>query len=295
VTAASPSQVIGDYFRAMGISLLHGRYFTEADNAENQLVLIVNHEFAEHYWPHQNPIGKRMRVGTQQAKTPWMTVVGEVADAKLTSPDADASEQFYQPVAQLEKDAGPLASPTDVNGNGGYIVLRSALPPQQMENALRATVRSIDSQLPLTQVQTMEEVVSQSEAPRRFNTVIISSFALAAVLLAILGVYSVIAFSVASRGQEMAIRIALGSQRSGIVRLVLQSGIKLAAIGCVFGLAGAVAASALLRSFLFGVSPFDPLVMVLATLVIFVLALVASALPARRAASANPIHALRGE
>jgi predicted permease len=295
ITAASPFQVIGDYFRAMGISLIHGRYFNESDKADNQLVVIVNHEFAEHYWPHQNPVGKRMRVGTQQSKTPWMTVVGEVADAKLTSPDADAGEQFYQPVAQLEKDAGVLASPTDVSGNGGYIVLRSALPPQQMENALRATVRSLDAQLPLTQVQTMDEIVSQSEAPRRFNTVIISCFALAAVFLAILGVYSVIAFSVASRGQEMAIRIALGSQRSGIVRLVLQSGIKLALIGCVFGLAGAVAASALLRSFLFGVSPFDPLVLVLATVLIFVLALVASALPARRASSANPMQALRGE
>jgi hypothetical protein len=90
-----------------------------------------------------------------------MTVVGEVADAKLTSPDADASEQFYQPVAQLEKDAGTTAQPTDLNGNNGYIVLRSALPPEQMENALRATVRSIDAQLPLTQLQTMEQVVSQ--------------------------------------------------------------------------------------------------------------------------------------
>jgi hypothetical protein len=149
-----------------------------------------------------------------------MTVIGEVADAKLTSPDADATEQFYQPVAQLEKDIGHYASPTDLNGNGGYIVLRSALPPEQTENVLRATVRSIDVQLPLTQVQTMEEVVSLSEAPRRFNTVVISSFAFAAVLLAVLGIYSIIAFSVASRVQEMAIRMALGSQRSHIVRLI---------------------------------------------------------------------------
>jgi len=144
-TAASPSQVIGDYFKAIGTPLLRGRYFTESDNAQNQLVIIVNHEFAEHYWPHQDPIGKRVRIGTVKAQTPWMTVVGEVADAKLTSPDADASEQFYQPTAQLEKDAGPLAEPTDLNGNGGYIVLRSALPPEQMENALRATVRSVDA------------------------------------------------------------------------------------------------------------------------------------------------------
>jgi len=125
-------------------------------------------------------------------------------------------------------------------------------------------VRSIDPLLPLTQVQTMEQVVSQSEASRRFNTALISSFAFAAVLLAILGIYSVIAFSVASRVQEMATRMTLGSQRSAIVRLVLKSAAKLAAIGCVIGLTGAAAASGLLRSMLFGVSPFDPLVLLTA-------------------------------
>ena len=294
-STASPSQVIGDYFKAIGIPLIRGRYFTESDNADNQLVVIVNHEFGEHYWPHQDPIGKHIRGGTLKSETPWMTVIGEVADAKLTSPDADASEQFYQPVAQLEKDAGAFALPTDLNGNGGYIVLRSALPPEQMENALRATVRSIDPQLPLNQVQTMDQVVSQSEAPRRFNTVIISSFALAAVLLAVLGIYSIIAFSVASRVQEMAIRMALGSQRSHIMRLILTSGLKLAAIGCVLGLVGAAAVSSVLQSFLFHVSPFDPLVMILAAITVFALALIASAMPAHRAASVDPIQALRGE
>jgi predicted permease len=294
-TAASPSQVGGDFFKAMGIPLLHGRYFAESDNPGSELVVIVNHEFAERYWPHQDPIGKRMRIGTLKSGTPWMTVVGEVADAKLTSPDADASEQFYQPIQQLEKDAGAYAQPTDLNGTGGYIVLRSALPPEQMENSLRAVVRSIDAQLPLNQVQTMEQVVALSEAPRRFNTIIISSFALAAVLLAVLGIYSIIAFSVASRVQEMAIRMALGSQRSHIMRLVLFSGLKLAAIGCVLGLAGAAAASTVLRSFLFHVSPFDPVVVVLTAITVFALALAASALPARRAASVDPIQALRGE
>ena len=293
--SASPSQVIGDYFKAIGIRLTRGRYFTDSDNADNQLVVIVNHEFAQHYWPNQDPIGKRMRVGTLKTPTAWMTVVGEVADAKLTRPDADALEQFYQPVAQLEKDAGTMAQPGDLNGNGGYVVLRSALPADQMENVLRAVVRSIDPQLPLTQVQTMDEVVAQSEAPRRFNTIVISSFALAAVLLAVLGIYSIIAFSVASRVQEMAIRMALGSQRSDIVRLVLFSGLKLAVIGCVIGLAGAAAASRILSTFLFQVSAFDPLVMALTALAVFALALVASALPAHRAASVNPNEALRGE
>jgi predicted permease len=295
MNAASPSQVIGDYFSAIGTPLLRGRYFTDADGANAQLVVIVNREFAEHYWPRQDPIGKRMRVGTLKASTAWMTVVGEVADAKLNSPDADAREQFYQPVAQLEKDAGALAEPTDLNGNGNYIVLRSALPPEQMENAMRGAVHAIDPQLPLTQVQTMDEVVSLSEAPRRFNTAVISSFALAAVLLAVLGIYSIIAFSVASRVQEMAIRMALGSQRSHIMKLILISGLKLAAAGALLGLAGALAASKLLRSFLFHVSPFDPLVMALAPLLVFALALLASALPARRAASVDPLQALRGE
>jgi ABC-type antimicrobial peptide transport system permease subunit len=164
-----------------------------------------------------------------------------------------------------------------------------------MENALRATVRSLDPLLPLTQVQTMVQAVSESEAPRRFNTVLIGSFAGAAVLLAILGIYSVIAFSVASRVQEMAIRMALGSQRGAIIRLVLESGAKLGGIGCIIGLAGAAAASGLLRSMLFGVSPFDPLTLSLAALGVLLLALAASALPALRAASINPMQALRGE
>jgi predicted permease len=292
---ATVTQVIGNFFPAMGIRLLRGRFFTEADHAGTQLVLIVNHEFAEHYWPNQDPIGKRIRVGTAQMQTPWLTVVGEVSDTQLLSPDNPATKQYYMPVDQSEDAIGTLAQPGDLNGNGGYIALRAAVPPEQMENALRSTVRSLDPLLPLTQVQTMEQVVSDSEASRRFNTVLISSFAFAAVLLAILGIYSVIAFSVASRVQEMAIRMTLGSQRSAIVRLVIESGAKLAVIGCVIGLAGAAAASGLLRSMLFGVSPFDPLVMTFAAIGVLLLAVAASTLPALRAASIDPMQALRGE
>jgi ABC-type antimicrobial peptide transport system permease subunit len=164
-----------------------------------------------------------------------------------------------------------------------------------MESALRTTVRAIDPQLPLTQVQTMEHAISDSEAPRRFNTALISSFAALAVLLAVLGIYSVIAFSVALRVQEMAIRMALGSQRSGIVRIVVASGAKLAAIGCVIGLVGAFAASHLLGSFLFGVSAVDPLVLTLAAVVLLLLTLTASLLPARRAASVDLTQTLRAE
>jgi predicted permease len=292
---ATPAQVIGGYFDTMGIALLRGREFTEADKAGKQLVVVVNHKLAQHYWPNQDPIGKRMRIGTTEMQTPWLTIVGEVADVKLSSPDEGTREQFFQPVDQAEEAIGAMGSANDLNGNGGYIVLRGALPPEQMETALRSAVRAIDPQLPLTHMQTMEEAVSASEGPRRFNTVLITSFAGAAVLLAVLGIYSVIAFSVASRVQELAIRMALGAQRARILRLILESGAKLAVIGCAIGLAGAAAASTVLRSMLFGVSPFDPLVLALAAVGVVLLAVGASAIPALRAASIDPMQALRDQ
>jgi putative ABC transport system permease protein len=295
INLATTVVVQGDYLQAMGIPLLAGRFFSQDDTANTQLVGIVNHKLAQHYWPGSDPIGKRLRVGTQEMQTPWITIVGEVADVKENSPDLPDKEQIYQPLRQAEKAIGSLASPTDLFGNGGYIAVRTAMPPEQMANVLRATVSSIDSQLPLDQVQSMERAVSGSEAPRRFNTALISAFAIAAVLLAALGIYSVIAFSAALRAQEMAIRIALGSQRSGILRLVFTSAAKLAIAGCVLGLLGAATASHLLNSFLFGVSPFDPLVLTLAAVFVLMLALVASLLPAQRAASINPMKALRAD
>jgi putative ABC transport system permease protein len=287
--------VQGDYLQAMGIPLLAGRFFTPADKPDTQLVAIVNHKLAEHFWPGADPIGKRLRVGTKDMQPPWLTVVGEIADVKESSPDAPDKEEWYQPVEQLEKSLGSLGSPADINGNGGFIALRTAMPPEQMENLLLNTVRSIDPQLPLTQVQSMEQTVADSEAPRRFNTVLISAFAIAAVLLAALGIYSVIAFSAALRVQEMAIRMALGSQRSGILRLIFTSAAKLAVAGCVLGMVGAAAASHLMQSLLFGVSPFDPLVLALAAVFVLTLALVASLLPAQRAASIDPMQALRAD
>jgi predicted permease len=290
---ATPIQLQGDYLQAMGIALQGGRFFTPEDKANTQLLVIVNHKLADHYWPGLDPIGKRLRMGMQETQTPWMTIVGEVADVKEGSPDAPDKEQWYQPIEQVEKSIGALASPTDLNGNGGYITVRTAMEPEQMENVLRATVRSIDPQLPLAQVQSMAHAVSDSEAPRRFNTALISAFGIAAVLLAALGIYSVIAFSAALRVQEMAIRMALGSQRSRILGLVFTSAAKLAIAGCILGLLGAAAASQLLHSFLFGVSPFDPLVLLLAAVFVLMLSLLAAYLPARRAASINPMKALR--
>jgi putative ABC transport system permease protein len=292
---ATPVTVQGDYLQAMGVPLLAGRFFTPADTADTQLVGIVNHKLAEHYWPGADPLGKRLRLGTPETQTLWVTVVGEIADVQESSPDAPLKEQYYQPIVQLEKSAGSLASPTDLNGNGGYVVLRTVMDPGTMTNALREVVRGIDAQLPLSQVQTMERAVSDSEAPRRFNTALISAFAIAAVLLAALGIYSVIAFSAALRAQEMAIRVALGSQRSGILGLVFTSAAKLAIAGCVIGMLGAAAASRLLKTLLFGVSAFDPLVLVLAAIFVLMLALVASLLPAARAAAIDPVKALRAD
>ncbi|HTT61675.1 MAG TPA: ABC transporter permease [Bryobacteraceae bacterium] len=293
LTLATPMVVLGDYFRAMGIPLLRGRLFTDADTAKSELVVVVSRSFAQNTWPGEDPLGKRMRIGMKETQTPWLTVVGEVGDVKQGSPDGPDKAQFYQPVRQVEASIGALGSPTDVNGNYGYIALRTAVPPETMANALRAVVRVIDPQLPLTQVQSMEQVISDSEGPRRFNTALITSFAAAAVLLAILGIYSVIAFSVALRSQEIAIRMALGSQRVGILGMVLASGGKLALVGCLIGVVGAVGVSRLMRSFLFGVGPFDPLTLVSAALVVVLLALVAALLPGLRASSIDPTRALR--
>jgi predicted permease len=290
-----PSQIIGDYFHAAGIPILRGRDFTTADRDGAPMVVIVNHALAQRFWPGQDPIGKRIHIGIRETPLPWMTVVGEIGDIKETSVDHDTRPQFYQPASQLKASLGQFATADMLGGNGGAIVIRSSMQPEQMADSLRAVVRSIDPQLPLTQVESMDRVVSEGQAPRRFNTALISAFAGAAVLLALMGIYSVIAFSTAMRTQEMAIRLALGSQRSGLMRLVLMSGAKLAIAGCGIGLIGGIFATRLMRSLLFQVDPVDPAVLALAALSIFMLAVAASYIPARRAASIEPMQALRTE
>jgi predicted permease len=290
-----PSQVIGGYFTAAGIPLLRGRDFTEADRAGSPLVAIVNRRLAEHYWPGQNPIGKRLHIGVPSVALPWMTVVGEIGDIKQDTPDVDTKEQLYQPASQFKAALAQFAPSDMLSGSGGNIVLRASLPPEQLANALLAAVRSIDPRLPLTQVESMERVVQEGQASRRFNTVLISSFGAVAVLLALLGIYSVIAFSAALRTQEMAIRLALGSQRSSVMQLILASGARLGLAGCGIGAVVAFFATRMLRSFLFQIDPLDPTVIVLAAISIFLLALAASVVPARRAAYVEPVTVLRGE
>jgi putative ABC transport system permease protein len=289
-------QVKGDFFLTMGITLLRGRTLTDADNAQSQLVAIVNQKLSGHFWPGQNPIGKQIRWGTPDLSTPWMTVVGEVEDVKQDAPDQEASEQIYQPLEQVKASSGSLAASASVLiGNGGFITLRTSLAPEQMQNTMLSAVRSIDPQLPLWKLQTMEHAVSDKEAPRRFDTGIITVFAAAAVVLAILGIYSIVTFSAAQRTQEMAIRMALGSQRVGIMKLILGSGAKLAVPGCILGLVGVLVSSQLLERFLFGVSPFDPIVVALATIAILLLAVIVTLIPAWRTSAVDPMQALRDE
>ena len=288
--------VMGNYFRAQGIPIIRGRDFTPADNPEAPPVIIVNRTLAEHYWPGQDPIGKRLHRGPERATTlPWLTVVGEIGDVKQLTADSPTINQFYLPTGQSKAAAGSFAPPGFLVGNNGFLVLRGAMQPKQMAESLRAAVRSLDPQLPLTNVESMDSLVAEGQASSRFNTAPISSFAAAAVLLSLLGIYSVIAFSAALRTQEMAIRLALGSQRASVMRLILASAAKLGLAGCGIGAVAAIFATRLMRSMLFEVDPLNPTIIVLAVISIFLLALAASIVPARRAASVDPMQALRIE
>ena len=223
--------IYGDYFRAMGIRLIEGRYFTPEDRANAPLVMIVNQSMAKHSWPGQSPLGKRMHVGNPKKGLPWATVVGVVADTKLGARDEPSIEQWYAPEQQPATLYGPQPLGSLPNAAGGFITVRSALPPEQMVRVVSSTVAEIDPLLALQEVQSMNDVIANVEAPRRFNTTLIATFALGALLLALTGIYAVVAFSVSLRTQEIAIRMALGAPRANIARLVLISGAKLALFG----------------------------------------------------------------
>jgi predicted permease len=283
----------GDYFRAMGVPLLDGRTFTIEDRYNTPLVVIVNQSMAKHSWPGQQAIGKRMHVGNPKKGLPWATVVGVVADIKLGSRDEPSDDQWYTPVQQPATLGGSESPGKLTSRAGGSIALCSDLPPERMIQTLRSTITEIDPLLALEQVQPMNDAISNVEAPRRFNTGLITAFAVGALLLAITGIYAVVSFSVSLRTHEIAIRMALGAQRTGIARLVLISGATLALIGCGLGVLGSLAVSRLVSSFLFEVSATNPLIYIACVLMMMLMALLASALPATRAASADPIDALR--
>lgn len=287
------SVIFGDYFRAMRIPLLQGRSFNAGDRSNSQPVVIVNESMAKHCWPGQYAVGKRMHAGGPPMKSPWATVVGVVADTKMGSRDEPSSDQWYTPMEQasilyFSDKNGKLADPA-----GAYITVRSALPPEQMIHTLRSTVAEIDPLLALEQVQPMTEAIANVEAPRRFNTGLISAFALGALLFALTGIYAVVAFSASLRTHEIAIRMALGAQRTRIAKLILFSAARLALIGCTLGVLGSLATARIIQSLLFEVSAIDPLIYLAGVLIMMTAAILASALPARRVASLDPIVSLR--
>jgi putative ABC transport system permease protein len=289
---AAFTSVYGDYFGAMGIPLLEGRSFTMHDDSNAPLVVIVNQSMARDCWPGQGAIGKRMHVGNPRKELPWATVIGVVADTKMPR-DVPSIDQWYTP---MDQPATLYGSGTPGNLSGppsGYITMRSALDPEHMIHTLRSTIAEIDPLLALQEVRPVTDAVSAIEAPRHFNTDLITAFAVGALLLAITGIYAVMAFSVSQRTQEIAIRMTLGAQRAGIAKLVLVSGARLTLVGCGLGVLGSLAVSRLVSSFLFGVSPTDPLIYILCVLIMMIMALLASTLPAARAASADPMDALR--
>lgn len=287
------SVIFSDYFRVMGVRLLEGRYFNGDDRSDSQPVVIVNESMAKHCWPGQYAVGKRMHVGGPPRKSPWATVVGVVADTKMGSRDEPSKDQWYTPMEQADilyfsDNAGKLAGSA-----GGYITVRSALPPKQLVHTLQSTVAEIDPLLALEQVQPMTEAIANTEAPRRFNTGLISAFALGALLLALTGIYAVVAFSTSLRTHEIAIRMALGAQRTRIIGLILSSAAKLALLGCTLGVLGSLAVSRIIKSLLFEVSATDPLIYLAGVLIMMTTAVLAAAVPAKRIASVEPMICLR--
>ena len=287
---AAFTMVYGNYFDAMGIPLIDGRTFNVHDDANAPLVVIVSQSMARNCWPGQSPIGKRMHIGNPRKGYPWETVVGVVADTKIPR-DAPGNEQWYLPMEQpitgtkaLENLSGPTS---------GYITMRSALDPDHMTQTLRSTIAEIDGLLALQNVRPLDAAISEVEAPRHFNTSLITAFAGGALLLAITGIYAVMAFSVSQRNREIAIRMTLGAQRANIAQMVLLSGGKLALIGCALGVVGSLVVSRLIDSFLFGVTATDPFAYSASVFIMLLLALLASAVPALRAASSDPIKPLR--
>jgi predicted permease len=285
--------VDGKYFQALGIPLIAGRVFSDLDRADTPLVVVVNQSMARHSWPGQNPIGRRMHVGNPKKNLPWATVIGIVGDTRVGGRDQEANDGWYASALQpavLYGSASPRAggAPT-----GGSIVVRASIPPDEIAGTVRRAVAEIDPRLALDQVRSMADVVSTTEAPRRIMTKLISIFGFAALVLALTGIYAVMSFSVTLRTQEIAIRMAVGAQRSGITNLVLQSGARLALFGSTLGILGACAASHLIRSLLFQVSPMDPWIYGGSAVLMMGSAYLASLIPALRAASADPIRALR--
>jgi predicted permease len=275
---AESRTVTPQYFAAMNTPLIAGRDFTDADASSAARPAIVNEKFAKIYFAKRNPIGGRVAGDNKQAD--WRSIVGVVADIRHTSLEEDPQPQMYTPSYDF---------------SSAFIAVRSSLPPGTATNEIRATLKSIDPNLAVTDIHTMGDLVSIASARRRFQTSLLTAFASIALLLALVGLYGLMAYSVNRRTREVGIRIALGAQRSDVLFLILRNAAVLVASGLVIGLACTWAATRTLKSFLFGVSEHDPVTVVLVCALLIVCGLMAALVPARRAASIDPMQALRTE
>ena len=278
---ADNALVSEDYFRVMGIALLHGRGFREQDNESTPLVAVINQTLARTYFPGEDPIGKRLLWGD---RTPF-TIVGVAGDVKFSALDADVSPMIYMSNFQVASGVSRHA----------VFVVRTAGDPAGMVSAARHAIGLVDKDLPVFGVTTMDDVLAASVAQRRFSMSLLGAFAILALLMAAIGLYGVLSYSVSQRMHEMGLRMALGANPRDLLRLVVGQGIRVALAGVAAGLLASFAATRLLAGMLFGVSPLDLLTFVGVAAVLLAAALVASFVPARRATRVDPMVALRYE
>ena len=271
-----------DYFRALGTPLIGGRFFTDADKQDAPQVIVINEAMAKKYWPHENAVGKRITFEDHPKEKDWLTVVGMVADVK-DKPNSPAAEP------------GLWWSQHQVAFRDMAVVVRFDGDPAAMTTALRTEVHRLNPGLAVAHVQLMDQIVQESVAAPRMEFVLVGMFGALAIILAAIGTYGVIAYAVSERTTEFGLRMALGAQRSDLMRLVLKQGARLVIPGAAAGVVLALALGRALNSLLYGVKPHDPITFAVVTGIVLTTALIASYVPARRASKADPMRALRAE
>ncbi|HEX8144506.1 MAG TPA: ABC transporter permease [Pyrinomonadaceae bacterium] len=281
--------VTPDYFRAMNIPLVRGRYFTDQDKTGSPPVVLVDEMLAARFFPTEDPIGKRLKLGGMESPFPFMQIVGVVKHVKHYGPDEEGRVEIYRPYFQLPQ------IPDAQYGRSMVLAVRTTTDPASMTTALRNAVREIDKDQPVSNVQMMSQVVAASIAPQKFAMWLLGLFAAAALLLAAIGIYGVMAYSVTQRTHEIGVRMALGAQARDVLRMVVGQGMKLALIGVGAGLVGAFLVMRLMSRLLYGVTATDPLTFAVVSVLLAAVALLACYIPARRATKVDPMIALRYE